>query len=50
MNVFNVPIFFIIWREVLEAGIILSVLLAFVKQAVIVDEVMRRRLKRQVRW
>ncbi|CAK9784296.1 iron permease FTR1 [Cutaneotrichosporon oleaginosum] len=31
-NVFNVPIFFIVFREVIEAAIIVSVLLSFVEQ------------------
>jgi len=33
-NLFSVPIFFILWREVLEAAIIISVLLGLVEQIV----------------
>ena len=46
-NIFNVPVFFIIWRETMEAGIILSVLLAFIKQT-IADIPMRKRLYKQI--
>ena len=46
-NVFNVPVFFIVWRETMEAGIIISVLLAFVKQS-ITDIPMRKRLYKQI--
>lgn len=34
VNVFNVQIFFIVFRECLEAVVVVSVLLAFLKQGI----------------
>jgi high-affinity iron transporter len=51
VNVFAVPIFFVIFRETLETMIIISVLLAFLKQTLDGpnrDVVMYRRLCKQV--
>ncbi|EFX01190.1 plasma membrane iron permease [Grosmannia clavigera kw1407] len=49
-NVFAVQVFFIVFREVLEAGIILSVLLSFLKQVIrpTQDEALYKRLVRHV--
>ena len=47
-NLFNVPVFFIVWREVLEAGIILAVLTSFVKQTCKDDPEMRKMLLKQI--
>jgi len=51
VNVFSVPVFFVIFRETLETVIIVSVLLAFLKQTLdgtSQDVVLYRRLVRQV--
>lgn len=45
---FSIPIFFIIFRETTEAAIIVSVLLSFLRQVLTDDQVMRKRLARQV--
>lgn len=50
-NVFAVPVFFIVFRETIEAAIIVSVLLAFLKQTLDGpnrDEVVYKKLVRQV--
>ncbi|PWW79794.1 iron permease FTR1 [Tuber magnatum] len=48
-NVFAVPVFFVVFRETIEAGIIVSVLLAFLKQTLSTeDEATYNRLTRQV--
>ncbi|KAF8940808.1 hypothetical protein BGZ58_004722 [Dissophora ornata] len=44
----SIPIFFIIFREVAEAAIIVSVLLSFLNQVITDDVAMRKRLSRQV--
>lgn len=52
-DVFNVQIFFIVFRESLEALIVVSVLLAFVKQGLggsLQDPVVTKKLNRQVWW
>jgi high-affinity Fe2+/Pb2+ permease len=51
VNVFAVPVFFVIFRETLETVIIVSVLLAFLKQTLDGsnrDAVIYKRLVRQV--
>lgn len=51
VNVFNVQIFFVVFREALEAVVIVSVLLAFLKQGLggsADDPVIYKKLKRQV--
>jgi len=50
-NVFAVPVFFIVFRETIETGIIISVLLSFLKQQLGPqhDVVVYKKLKRQVR-
>ena len=50
VNVFAVPVFFICFRESLETSIIVSVLLAFLKQTVGPkdDPVVYRKLLKQV--
>jgi high-affinity iron transporter len=51
VQVFAVPVFFIVFREALETAIIVSVLLAFLKQTLngpSRDVVMHKRLVRQV--
>lgn len=51
VNVFNVQIFFVVFRESLEAVIVVSVLLAFLKQGLggsADDPVVYKKLKRQV--
>ncbi|KAK5128972.1 hypothetical protein LTR85_000305 [Meristemomyces frigidus] len=52
VNVFAVPIFFICFRECLETVIIVSVLLAFLKQTIGPDrdQVVYKKLVRQVWW
>ncbi|ORZ12970.1 high-affinity iron permease, partial [Lobosporangium transversale] len=45
---FSIPIFFIIFREVTEAAIIVSVLLSFLSQVITDDGAMRKRLSHQV--
>ncbi len=47
-NVFNVPIFFVIFRETLECSVIISVLSAFLHNAIQDDNRLRRRLFIQV--
>ncbi|KAJ2881539.1 high-affinity iron permease [Coemansia aciculifera] len=47
-DVFNVAIFFIILRETIEAGVIISVLLSFSKQMFSSDEVTRKRARKQI--
>lgn len=53
VNVFNVQIFFVVFRESLEAIIVVSVLLAFIKQGLggaQLDPAINKRLTRQVWW
>ncbi|CAK7894567.1 plasma membrane iron permease [[Candida] anglica] len=53
VNVFNPQIFFIVFREALEAVVVVSVLLAFLKQGLggaTSDPVVYKRLVRQVWW
>ncbi|KAF9912922.1 high-affinity iron permease [Linnemannia zychae] len=45
MSIFSAPIFFIMFRETTEAAIIVSVLLSFVKQVIVDDPALLRRLK-----
>ncbi|KAI8922446.1 iron permease FTR1 family-domain-containing protein [Powellomyces hirtus] len=47
-NYFSIPAFFVLFRETLEAAIIISVLLTFCKQMFANDPVMYRRLRKQV--
>ncbi|KAI8062305.1 iron permease FTR1 family-domain-containing protein [Gilbertella persicaria] len=47
-DLFNVPIFFIIFRETCEAAIIVSVLLSFLKKVFDTDSLIYRRLRNQV--
>ncbi|KAG0361615.1 high-affinity iron permease [Podila minutissima] len=44
-SIFSAPIFFIMFRETTEAAIIVSVLLTFIKQVVVDDAALLRRLK-----
>ncbi|KAG0296562.1 high-affinity iron permease [Linnemannia gamsii] len=44
----SIPTFFIIFRETVEAAIIVSVLLSFLRQVLNDDPVMRKRLSRQI--
>ncbi|KAG0381016.1 high-affinity iron permease [Mortierella sp. AD032] len=44
-SLFSAPIFFIMFRETTEAAIIVSVLLTFVKQVIVDDPALLRRLK-----
>lgn len=51
VNVFNVQIFFVVFRETLEAVVVVSVLLAFIKQGLGgsgQDPVVAKKLKKQV--
>jgi high-affinity iron transporter len=51
VNVFAVPVFFVVLRETLEAGIIVSVLLSFLQQTLggpDKDELTRKALAKQV--
>tara|TARA_R110002060_G_scaffold17763_4_gene24613 strand:+ start:127 stop:324 length:198 start_codon:yes stop_codon:yes gene_type:complete len=53
VNVFAVPVFFIVFRETLETAIIVSVLLAFLKQTLdgpSRDVGVYKKLVRQVRY
>ncbi|KAA8893663.1 plasma membrane iron permease [Sphaerosporella brunnea] len=45
---FNVPVFFIVFRETLETSIICGILLSFIKQTVSNTPAVRKRLVRQV--
>lgn len=47
-NLFSVPIFFVLFRETLEASLIVSILLSFLHQTLIDDPVTKKRLTRQV--
>ncbi|KAG0274015.1 hypothetical protein BGZ95_010183 [Linnemannia exigua] len=47
-SLFSFPIFFIIFRETVEAAIIVSVLLSFLRQVLGDDPAMRKRLSRQI--
>ncbi|EER33264.1 plasma membrane iron permease [Candida tropicalis MYA-3404] len=47
-DVFNVQVFFIVFRESLEAIIVISVLLAFIRQSLSSDAAMKKRLYKQV--
>jgi high-affinity iron transporter len=49
-NVFAVPIFFIVFRETIETGIVISVLLSFLKQQLgpEQDAAIYKRLRKQV--
>ncbi|KAF9897029.1 high-affinity iron permease [Lobosporangium transversale] len=44
-SIFSAPIFFIMFRETTEAAIIVSVLLSFIKQVIVDDPVLYRRLR-----
>lgn len=48
VDLFSVPIFFVLFRETLEASVIVSVLLAFVQQIFPDDPKIIRRLRCQV--
>lgn len=51
-SVFSVPVFFVVFRESLETVVIVSVLLAFIKQSLgnsDKDATLRKKLFRQVR-
>ncbi|PVU90171.1 hypothetical protein BB559_004748 [Furculomyces boomerangus] len=48
MAIFNVPIFFVIMREAIEASLIISVMLSFITKIGIQEKLHARRLKRQV--
>ncbi|ODV77651.1 plasma membrane iron permease [Suhomyces tanzawaensis NRRL Y-17324] len=53
VNVFNVQIFFIVFREALEAIVVVSVLLAFLKQGLggaTQDPLVYKKLRKQVWW
>lgn len=47
-NVFEVQIFFVVFRESLEAVIVVSVLLAFVKQGLGKDPLLYKKLRKQI--
>jgi high-affinity iron transporter len=51
VNVFAVPVFFIVFRETLETSIIVSVLLSFLKQQLgpDKDKTVYKKLRNQVR-
>lgn len=52
-NVFAVPVFFIVFRETLEVVIIVSILLAFLKQTLdgpSKDDAVYKKLIKQVRY
>ena len=51
VNVFAVPVFFIVFRETLETSIVVSVLLAFIKKELRSDEdvSLHKKLRKQVR-
>lgn len=51
IDVFAVPVFFIVFRETLETSIVVSVLLAFVKQQLGPDQdrSVYKKLRKQVR-
>ena len=51
VNVFAVPVFFIVFRETTETSIIVSVLLAFIKQQLgpAQDKALYKKLRNQVR-
>jgi len=51
VNVFSVPVFFVVFRETLETVVIVSVLLAFLKQTLdgpSADRVVYKKLVKQV--
>jgi high-affinity Fe2+/Pb2+ permease len=50
VNVFAVPVFFIVFRETLETGLVVSILLAFLKQQIgpEQDKKTYQRLRKQV--
>lgn len=50
-DVFAVPIFFIVFRETIETGIVISVLLSFLRQQLgpEQDPVVYKKLRKQVR-
>ena len=49
VNVFSVPVFFVVFRETLETAVIVSVLLAFLKQMLqSTDHTIYRRLVKEV--
>lgn len=51
VNVFAVPVFFVVFRETLETAIIVSVLLAFLKQTLDgpeSDQTIYKKLRKQV--
>ncbi|KAL6939577.1 high-affinity iron permease [Hanseniaspora osmophila] len=47
-KVFNVAVFFVVFREALEAIIVISVLLSFIKQAIGADIVLYKKLRLQI--
>ncbi|GAA5960997.1 hypothetical protein JCM3765_006496 [Sporobolomyces pararoseus] len=55
-NVFSVPIFFVLFRETVEAGIVVSCLLSLVDQLAPVDSkdqdavVVQKKLRKRMRW
>lgn len=51
ISYFDLPVFFVVFRETLETAIVVSVLLAVLKQSLVQKghEGLRRRLSRQVR-
>ena len=52
VSVFSVPVFFVVFRESLETAVIVSVLLAFIKQSLgdsDKDATLRKKLFQQVR-
>ncbi|QSZ34102.1 hypothetical protein DSL72_005690 [Monilinia vaccinii-corymbosi] len=53
VSVFSVPVFFVVFREALETVVIVSVLLAFIKQSLgdsAQDAALHKKLFRQVLW
>ncbi|OLY84889.1 Plasma membrane iron permease [Smittium mucronatum] len=48
MTIFNVPIFFVILRESIEASLVISVMLAFTTRLGITDPLEMRKLRRQI--
>lgn len=49
-NVFSIPTFFVLFRETIEAALIISVLLSFCHQMFADDQIMLKRLTKQVRY
>lgn len=48
VNVFAIPVFFIVFRETIETVIIVSILLSFIKQQLGQDPVVYKKLRKQV--